>query len=47
MSLEMKVKLQDGPAHGESTASVGRHFCVNESTVRTIKKTEATIIASV
>ncbi|XP_066976300.1 tigger transposable element-derived protein 1-like [Macrobrachium rosenbergii] len=47
MKLEEKVKLLDMLKEGKSFAAVGRHFSVNESTVRYIKKKEAEICKSV
>ena len=47
LTLQKKIELLDKLARGESAASVGRFFGVNESTVRTIKKSEATIRSSV
>lgn len=41
--LEMKLKVLDALADGESVAKVGRIFKINESTVRTIKKNEFSI----
>uniref|UniRef100_A0A8C4QHC6 HTH CENPB-type domain-containing protein n=1 Tax=Eptatretus burgeri TaxID=7764 RepID=A0A8C4QHC6_EPTBU len=47
MYLSQKVELLDRLAGGETAASVGRHYGVNESTVRSIKKNEVGIRASV
>jgi hypothetical protein len=47
LSLQSKVELLDRLANGESVASVGRSFEINESTVRTIKQNEVKIRASV
>ncbi|XP_078455668.1 uncharacterized protein LOC144721694 [Lampetra planeri] len=47
MPLSEKVALLDRLAQGESAASVGRLYGVNESTVRYIKKSEVAIRASV
>ncbi|XP_032806279.2 uncharacterized protein LOC116940493 [Petromyzon marinus] len=47
MPLSEKVRLLDRLALGESAASVGRLYGVNESTVRYIKKSEVAIRASV
>ena len=38
MTLQEKVKLLDLVKEGKSYAAVGRHYGVNESTVRYIKK---------
>uniref|UniRef100_UPI00358EF42B tigger transposable element-derived protein 1-like isoform X1 n=1 Tax=Myxine glutinosa TaxID=7769 RepID=UPI00358EF42B len=47
MYLSQKVELLDRLAGGETAASVGRHYDVNESTVRSIRKNEIAIRASV
>uniref|UniRef100_UPI00358E3E0E tigger transposable element-derived protein 1-like n=1 Tax=Myxine glutinosa TaxID=7769 RepID=UPI00358E3E0E len=47
MSLSQKVELLDRLAGCKSVASVGRHYGINESTVRSIKKNEVAIRASV
>ena len=47
LTLQKKVEILDKLARGESAASVGRLYGVNESTVRTIRKSEATIRSSV
>ena len=47
LTLQKKVEVLDKLARGESAASVGRFFGVNESTIRTIRKSEATIRSSV
>lgn len=46
MSLENKLKVLDLLDKGDSAVSVGKVFCVNESTIRNIKKTAATIRSS-
>lgn len=38
ISLEDKIKILDRLAAGEGATSVGKHFSLNESTIRTIKK---------
>lgn len=38
ISLEDKIKILDRLATGEGTTSVGKHFSLKESTIRTIKK---------
>uniref|UniRef100_UPI00358E5DC8 mitogen-activated protein kinase kinase kinase kinase 4-like n=1 Tax=Myxine glutinosa TaxID=7769 RepID=UPI00358E5DC8 len=43
MCLNQKVELLDRLSRGESAASVGRHYGVNESTIRYIRKKEKTI----
>ena len=43
MTLHEKVELLDMIQEGHSIASVGRHYGINESTVRYIKKKEAEI----
>ena len=47
LSLDQIVELLNRLALGESAASVARRYDTNESTVRTIKKSEAIIRASV
>ena len=47
LTLQKKVEICDKLARGETAASVGRLYGVNESTVRTIRKSEATIRSSV
>ncbi|XP_053145989.1 tigger transposable element-derived protein 1-like [Hemicordylus capensis] len=47
LPLSEKIKLLDMLARGDSVASVGRHYGINESTVRSIKKCEASIRTSV
>ena len=47
MSLSQKVELLDRLSRGESAASVGRHFSVNESIVRCIKKNKKAMRESV
>lgn len=47
MSLAEKIKVLDKLRAGESATAVGRLFNVNESTVRSIKKTEKSIRESV
>lgn len=47
MTLHEKVQLLDMIKEGNSYAAVGRHYGVNESTVRYIKKNEQAIRASV
>lgn len=47
ISLDKKIVLLDYLAAGEKIASVARKFKVNESTVRTIKKSEVAIRSSV
>ena len=43
MTISEKVKLLDMLKEGKSFAAVARHYGVNESTVRYIKKDEANI----
>ncbi|XP_064109049.1 tigger transposable element-derived protein 1-like [Macrobrachium nipponense] len=43
MTLQQKVELLDMLKAGNSFAAVGRHFAVNESTVRSIQKEEVEI----
>ncbi len=43
MTLHEKVELLDMLEEGKSYAAVGRHYGVNESTVRCIKKNEKAI----
>ena len=43
MTLEEKVEVLNMMREGRSFAEVGRHFAINESTVRYIKKNEAEI----
>ena len=43
MTISEKVKLLDMLKEGRSFAAVARHYGVNESTVRCIKKDEANI----
>ena len=47
MTLQQKIELLDKLKRGDSAASVGRFYGINESTVRTIKKNEASIRASI
>jgi len=47
ISLELKIKILDRIATGEGAISVEKHFDLNESTIRTIKKNEDTIRKSV
>ena len=47
MTLCEKLELLNRLARGESAASVGRHYRINESTVRYIHKNESHIRASV
>lgn len=47
ISLETKINVLDRLHKGESTASLGRAFCPNEATIRTIKKNDAAIRKSV
>ena len=47
LSLAEKVKILDKLGSGESASSVGRHYGINESTVRYIRKAEARIRESV
>lgn len=47
MTLETKIQLLDCLAAGETYGSASKKFKVNESTVRTIKKSEQAIRASV
>ena len=46
LTLQTKGELLDKLRRGESAASVGRLYGINESTVRTIKKNEADIRSS-
>ncbi|XP_020820801.1 ATP-dependent (S)-NAD(P)H-hydrate dehydratase isoform X1 [Phascolarctos cinereus] len=43
MNLKEKVELLDMLRSGKTAAAVGRHYCINESTVRHIKKKEKEI----
>uniref|UniRef100_UPI00358EB99E putative CENPB DNA-binding domain-containing protein 1 n=1 Tax=Myxine glutinosa TaxID=7769 RepID=UPI00358EB99E len=43
MSLNQKVELLDRLSRGECVASVGRHYGVNESTIRYVQKNEKAI----
>uniref|UniRef100_UPI00359001A7 putative CENPB DNA-binding domain-containing protein 1 n=1 Tax=Myxine glutinosa TaxID=7769 RepID=UPI00359001A7 len=43
MSLSQKVELLNRLSRGDSAASVGRHYGVNESTIRLIRKNEKAI----
>uniref|UniRef100_UPI00358FB966 tigger transposable element-derived protein 1-like n=1 Tax=Myxine glutinosa TaxID=7769 RepID=UPI00358FB966 len=47
MSLSQKVELLDRLLRGASAASVGRHYDVNESTVRCIRKNDKAIHESI
>lgn len=47
MTLEKKLNVLDRLACGESAASIARELRVNESTIRTIKRSDAAIRASV
>ena len=47
MTLQEKVKVLDMLKEGRSNVAVGRHFGVNESTIRSIKKNEAAIRSNV
>uniref|UniRef100_UPI00358F4578 tigger transposable element-derived protein 1-like n=1 Tax=Myxine glutinosa TaxID=7769 RepID=UPI00358F4578 len=47
MSLNQKVELLDRLSRGESVASVGRHYCINQSTIRYIWKNKKAICESV
>ena len=47
MSLSQKVELLDQHSRGESVATVGRYYGMNESSVYNIKKNEKAISESV
>ena len=47
MRLANKIKVLDMLVRGDSAVSVGKHFNVNESTIRSIKKNEENIRKSV
>lgn len=47
MNLEQKINVLDRLARGEGPTSIGQLFNVNESTIRTIKRNEQSIRASV
>lgn len=47
ISLDTKIQILNRLATGEGSTSVGKHFGLNEATVRTIKKNEAAIRKSV
>ncbi|GFT77006.1 uncharacterized protein TNCV_1099051 [Trichonephila clavipes] len=47
ISLEMKIEILDRLGKGEGSTAIGKHFNLDESTVRAIKKNEAAIRKSV
>ncbi|GFT25581.1 tigger transposable element-derived protein 1 [Trichonephila clavipes] len=47
ISLETKIAILDCLGKGEGSTAIGKHFNLGESTVRAIKKNEATIRKSV
>ncbi|GFS73014.1 tigger transposable element-derived protein 1 [Trichonephila clavipes] len=47
ISLETKIAILDRLGKGEGSTAIGKHFNLGESTVRAIKKNEATIRKSV
>lgn len=47
ISLETKIKILDCLKRGEGPTSVGKKFCLNEATIRTIRKNEDSIRQSI
>ncbi|GFT38719.1 tigger transposable element-derived protein 1 [Trichonephila clavipes] len=47
ISLEMRIEILDRLGKGEGSTAIGKHFNLDESTVRAIKKNEAAIRKSV
>lgn len=45
--LEQKINILDELECVETEPSIGRHFDINESTIRTIKRSQAAIRASI
>lgn len=47
ITMETKIKILDRLAAGEKAAAIARHFNMSESTVRTIKQSEAQIRSAI